>query len=103
MRKGPYPPELRQRVLRQLAAGERVADIARDQGISYQTVYNWRRQDLVDRGIEPGLSSPERHQLRAARRRIRVLEAELARDPRRAEQPREATGAMERRRSDRLE
>ncbi len=79
MTRGAYPLELRQEVLVRLAAGERVSDIARGEGISCQTIYNWRRQDLVDRGIEPGLSSPRRRQLQVVARRIQALEAELGR------------------------
>jgi transposase-like protein len=76
-RKG-YPPEFRQRVLDLVAAGRRVGDVARDLGISDQTVYSWRRQDHIDRGLEAGLTSVERAELVAARRRIRELETELA-------------------------
>src|SRR2546421_8140032 len=73
-----YPAEFRQRVLGLIAAGRRVEDIARDLGISDQTVYSWRRQDRIDRGLEAGLSSAEKAELVAARKRIRDLEAELA-------------------------
>ena len=73
-----YPAEFRQRVLDLIAAGRRVRDVAVDLGISDQTVYTWRRQERVDQGIEPGLTSAERAELAAARRRIRELEAELA-------------------------
>jgi transposase-like protein len=76
-RKG-YPAEFRRRVLDLVEAGRPVADIARDLGISDQTVYNWRRQDRVDRGVEPGLSTGERAELVAARKKIRELESELA-------------------------
>jgi transposase len=55
-----------------------VRDVALDLGISEQTVYTWRRQERVDRGIEPGLTSAEQAELAAAQRRIRELEAELA-------------------------
>lgn len=72
-----YPPEFRRRVLDLLAAGRRVVDLARDLGISVQTIYTWRRQDEIDRGLVPGLSSAERTELAAARRRIRELEAEV--------------------------
>ena len=37
----------------------------------------WVKQDRVDRGEIPGLSSTESAELRAARRRIRELETEL--------------------------
>lgn len=73
-----YPPEFRRRVLDLIEAGRPIADIARDLGISDQTIYNWRRQDRVDRGIEAGLSTTERSELAAARKKIRELEAELA-------------------------
>ncbi|MGH2697885.1 MAG: transposase, partial [Actinomycetota bacterium] len=72
-----YPPEFRRRVLDLLAADRKATDIARDFGISTQTIYNWRRQDLIDQGVRPGLSSPEREELAVARRRITELETEL--------------------------
>jgi transposase-like protein len=52
--------------------------VARDLGISEQTVYVWRSQDRIDRGLEPGLASAEGAELAAARQRIRELETELA-------------------------
>jgi transposase-like protein len=54
-----------------------VADLARDLGVSNQTIYAWRRQEAIDRGLVPGLSSIERQELAAAKQRIRELEAEL--------------------------
>ena len=45
---------------------------------SDETIYNWRRQDAVGRCLEPGLTSSEKDELRAARRRITELETELA-------------------------
>src|SRR5215207_10135230 len=81
-RRGPgrrgYPAELRQRVVDLLATGRKVADVARDLGVSEQAVYGWRRQERIDRGPDPGLSTLERAELVAAKRRIRELEAELA-------------------------
>lgn len=72
-----YPPEFRRRVLDLLAAGRRVSDLARDLGVSDQTIYTWRRQEEIDRGLVPGLTSAERAELTAAKQRIRELEAEL--------------------------
>ena len=72
-----YPPEFRQRVLDLLAAGRKVADLARDLGVSEQTIYTWRQQDRIDRGLVGGLTSVEREELAAAKRRIRELEAEV--------------------------
>ena len=61
-----------------LATGRKVTDVARDLGVSGQAIYGWRRQEQVDRGLEPGLSTEEKAELTAAKRRIRELEAELA-------------------------
>jgi transposase len=72
-----YPPEFRRRVLDLLTAGRKVVDLARDLGVSEQTIYTWRRQEQIDRGLVAGLRSEEREELAAAQRRIRELEAEL--------------------------
>ena len=58
-----YTAEFRQRVLDLVAAGRRVEDIARDLDISDQTVYSWRQQHRVDRGLESGLTTAERAEL----------------------------------------
>jgi transposase-like protein len=73
-----YPPEFRRRVLDLIEAGRKIADVANDLGISDQTIYTWHRQDRIDRGLEAGVSSAEKAELVAARKRIRELEAELA-------------------------
>jgi len=73
-----YPPEFRRKVLDLLAAGRSVASLSADLGVSDQTIYNWRRQDAIDRGLEPSLMSSETEELRAARRRVAELETELA-------------------------
>ena len=72
-----YPPEFRRRALDLLAAGRRATDLARDLGISSQTIYLWRHQEQIDRGLVAGLMSTERTELAVAKRRIRELEAEL--------------------------
>src|SRR5436305_592086 len=87
-----YPPEFRRRVLDLVDAGRKVADVARDLGISEQTVYSWRRQDRVDRGLEAGLSSAERAELTAAKQRIRELETEVEIHRRASELLAECTG-----------
>lgn len=73
-----YPQEFRRKVLDLVEAGRPVVDIARDLGISAQSIYVWRRQDRIDKGLEPGLSSAERSELSEAKRRITELETELA-------------------------
>ena len=73
-----YSSEFRRKVLDLLAAGRSMASVASDLGVSTQTIYNWRKQELVDTGQAPGLSTAEQAELVAARRRITKLETELA-------------------------
>lgn len=73
-----YPPEFRRKVLDLLKAGRKVADLVRDLQISDQTIYTWRRQELIDTGQIPGITSKDLAELVAARRRIAELEIELA-------------------------
>ncbi|MGY2093507.1 hypothetical protein [Nocardia gipuzkoensis] len=47
-------------------------------GISDQTIYVWRKQELMDTGQMPGATSAEQSELAAAKRRIRELEHEVA-------------------------
>lgn len=73
-----YPAEFRRKVLDLVEAGRPVTEVALLLGVSDQTVYNWRRQDEIDRGLRGGLSTRESAELAAARKRIRELETELA-------------------------
>jgi putative transposase len=72
-----YPPEFRRKVLDLLRAGRTVAQLVNDLQISDQTIYNWRRQELIDTGQVPGVTSADLTELVAARRRIVELETEL--------------------------
>jgi transposase len=72
-----YPPEFRRKVLDLVEAGRPIAGVAQALGISDQSIYTWRRQDRIDRGLEPGLTSGEKAELVAAKRRIAELETEL--------------------------
>jgi transposase-like protein len=60
-------------VLDLLEAGRSVADVAHDLGISEQSIYTWRRQDRIDRGWMAGLTSSEKAELTAAKKRIAEL------------------------------
>jgi transposase-like protein len=73
-----YPPEFRRKVLDLLEAGRSVAEVAHDLEISEQSIYVWRRQDRIDKGLVPGLTSTEKAELVVARKRIAELETELA-------------------------
>jgi transposase len=71
------PAGFGRRALDLVAAGKAVTEVAWLLGVSDQSIYRWRRQELIDRGELAGLSSAGREELRAARLRIRELETEL--------------------------
>ncbi len=73
-----YPPEFRRKVLDLLESGRSVAQVAHDLEISEQSIYTWRRQSRIDRGLVAGLTSKEKAELTAAKERIAQLESELA-------------------------
>jgi transposase len=51
----PYPPEFRREALELLKlSGKSVIEVARDLGISDQTLFNWRRHAQVDAGKREG-------------------------------------------------
>lgn len=73
-----YPAEFRRKVLDLVEAGKPIVEIAAELDVSDQTIYNWRNQDLIDRGLRPGITTVESVELTAARNRIRELETEVA-------------------------
>ena len=73
-----YPPEMRRQVIDRARSGTRVKQLAATFQVSEATVYNWTKQDKIDRGEIAGLSTDQAIELAAARRRIRQLETELA-------------------------
>lgn len=75
--KPPYPPEFRREALELARVSEKpLSQIARDLGVSNQTLLNWRRQAQVDEGVREGLSTDEREELRRLRKENRTLQME---------------------------
>ncbi len=74
----PYPDEFRREAvgLVRSSSDRSVPTIAKELGISGQTLRNWVRQSEVDRGARHGLSSDEREELRRLRRENSVLTEE---------------------------
>lgn len=74
----PHPPEFRQRAVELARLREKpVAEIARDLGISDSCLRNWIAQADMNDGARPGLTTDERAELVALRRKNRVLELEV--------------------------
>lgn len=75
----PYPKEFREdviRVARSRGPGVRIKDIAADFGITESCLTNWLKRAEVEDGVKPGTTAAENEDLKAARRRIRLLEQE---------------------------
>ena len=70
------PPEFRRRALDLVEAGEPVAQVARNLGISESCLRRWMDQAAVDAGTKEGLTSAEKRELVELRRKNRVLEME---------------------------
>jgi transposase-like protein len=73
-----FSPEVRRQVIELARAGTKVKQLATTFQVSEATVYNWLKQDRIDRGEAEGATTSQQLDLAAARRRIRQLETELA-------------------------
>lgn len=72
-----YPEEFRQRAVELARLRDQpVVQLARDLGVSEQTLHNWLKQADIDEGRREGLTTEERAELVRLRRACRVLEME---------------------------
>jgi len=73
----PYPPEFREGAVRLVReGGKTVVEVARDLGVSAESVRNWVKQHEINAGQREGLTSAEREELQRLRRETRVLREE---------------------------
>jgi transposase len=73
-----YPAEFRSQVIELAWSGTKVKQLATTFQMSEVTIYNWLKQERIDRGEAEGASTGQQLELAAAKRRIRQLETELA-------------------------
>lgn len=64
------------RVARNRPEGATLEQVAADFGIHPMTLSKWLRQAAIEDGDRPGVTAAESAELRAANRRIRLLEQE---------------------------
>jgi transposase len=73
-----YPPDFKGDAVRLVQEGVKsVAAVARELGISVDTLHRWVKQAQLDAGErQDGLTTEEREELRRLRRQVRVLQEE---------------------------
>jgi transposase len=73
----PYPEQFRREAVELVrTSGRAIKEIASDLGVTEQSLRNWVKQQEVDVGTRPGISSDEREELKRLRRENRVLREE---------------------------
>ena len=75
--KPPYPAEFKGDAVRLVkSSGKPVAQIARELGVSFESLRHWIKQAEIDSGERQGLTTDEREELRRLRRENQVLQQE---------------------------
>jgi transposase len=73
----PFPPEFRREAVKLMRESDKpLPQLAKDLGVSEQTLRDWRRQARVDRGRLEGLTGEQLDELRRLRRENRTLQME---------------------------
>ena len=71
--KPPYPPEFRREALELIRISDKpIAQIAKDLGVTDQTLRNWKRQAEIDAGKAEGLTTDERDLVEVAQNKVLV-------------------------------
>lgn len=55
------------------ASGKSLSQVARDLGVSVESLRSWVKQSQIDQGERPGLTTEEKEELRRLRRENRIL------------------------------
>ena len=72
-----YPPEFEAEALRLVRSSDRsIPQIAKEIGVSDNSLRNWVDQAAIDEGKREGLTTDEREELRRLRRENKVLKQE---------------------------
>ena len=74
-----YPPEFKHEAVQLVLSSDEaypIPKIARDLGVSPETLRNWVKQTQIDAGEREGLSTEEKEELRRLRREVKVLKEE---------------------------
>jgi transposase len=73
----PYPPEFKREAVEPYRrSGTSIKTIAGELGVATESLRAWNKQQAIDAGERPGLSSREREELAELRRKLRRVEQE---------------------------
>ncbi len=73
----PYPAEFKAEAVKLARSGGKpVSEVARDLGVSYESLRHWVKQSEIDSGEREGLRTDEREELTKLRREVKVLQQE---------------------------
>jgi transposase len=73
----PYPPEFRAEAVKLARSSQKpLSELARDLGVSTETLRNWLKQEQIDTGKRDGLTTDEREELKRLRKENKVLKEE---------------------------
>ena len=75
--RAPYPAEFKEEAVRLArSSGKPVVQIARELGVSFESLRHWIKRSEIDSGERQGLTTDERAELAKLRREVKVLQQE---------------------------
>ncbi len=73
----PYPPEFKAEAVKLArSSGKLLSGLARDLGVSTESLRNWLKQEQIDTGKREGITTDEREELGRLRRENKILKEE---------------------------